>query len=113
MIRKLKPDRGIQGLVPAIVSLLVFFFTAIVINTRVAFNVLGAIMIFYSMIFGFWSFVKTNNYYFLISTFYLLAFGIILILLDLPEDFNGPAPVFTDELKVGLLFFYFFMFWLI
>lgn len=113
MMRKLKPDRGIQGLVPAIVSLLVFFFTAIIFNLTIAFNILGGIMIFYAFIFGFWSFVKLNNYYFLISAFYLLAFGTILILLDLPDDFNGPAPVFTDELKVGLLFFYVFMFWLI
>jgi hypothetical protein len=112
MLRKLKPDRGIQGLIPAIASLLIFFFTAIVLNLSVAFNVLGGIMIFYAFIFGFWSFIKSTNYYFLISAFYLLAFGTLLILFDLPDDFNGPAPKFTDELKVGLLFVYFFMFWL-
>lgn len=112
-MRKLKPDRGIQGLIPAIASLLIFFLSAILLNLKVAFNVLGGIMLFYSLIFGFWTYVKTNNQYFLISAFYLLAFGSILILLDLPEDFNGPAPRFTDELKVGLVFFYFFMFWMI
>jgi hypothetical protein len=112
MLRKLKPDRGIQGLIPAIASLLIFFFIAIVLNLSVAFNVLGGIMIFYAFIFGFWSFIKSTNYYFLISAFYLLAFGTLLILFDLPDDFNGPAPIFTDELKVGLLFVYFFMFWL-
>lgn len=112
MVRKLKPDRGIQGLVPAIASLLIFFFTAIVFNLSHAFNVLGGVMIFYSFVFGFWSFYKSNNYYFLISTFYLLAFGLVLLLLDLPDDFNGPKPKFTEEMKVGLLFFYFFMFWL-
>ena len=112
MLRKLKPDRGIQGLVPAIISLLIFFFTAIVFKLSLAFDVLGGIMIIYAFAFGFWSFVKSTNLYFLISAFYLLAFGTILILLDLPDDFNGPAPKFTDELKVGLLFVYFFMFWL-
>jgi hypothetical protein len=112
MLRKLKPDRGIQGLVPAIVSLLIFFLTAIVINLEVAFKVLGSIMILYAFIFGFWSFIKSTNYYFLISTFYLLAFGILLNLFHLPDDFSGPAPKFTNELKVGLLFVYFFLFWL-
>ncbi|MCY1723538.1 hypothetical protein OU798_24515 [Prolixibacteraceae bacterium Z1-6] len=111
-MRKLKPDRGIQGLVPAIVSLVLFFFTAIVFNLSTAFNILGGLMIIYSFIFGFWSFYKSGNYYFLISTFYLLTFGLVLILLDLPEDFNGPEPKFTDEMKVALLFFYVFMFWL-
>jgi len=112
MLRKLKPDRGIQGLIPAIASLLIFFFVAFVLNVSVAFNVLGAIMIFYAFIFGFWSFIKSTNYYFLISAFYLLTFGTLLILFDLPHDFNGPAPKFIDELKVGLLFVYFFLFWL-
>lgn len=112
MTRKLKPGRGIQGLVPAIASLLIFFFTAIVFGLKSSFNVLGGIMIFYSFVFGFWSFYKLNNYYFLVSAFYLLTLGLIFILLDLPEDFNGPKPKFSDEFKVALLFFYFFMFWL-
>ena len=112
MSRKLKPDRGIQGLIPAIASLLIFFFTAIVFGLKISFNVLGGIMIFYSFIFGFWSFHKSNNYYFLVSAFYLLAFGSVLILLDLPDDFNGPNPIFTQEFKIGLLFFYFLLFWL-
>lgn len=111
-MRKLKSDRGIQGLIPAIVSLLIFFLTAIILGLPNAFNVLGGVMILYSFAFGFWSFIKSNNYYFLISAFYLLTFGFILIALDLPDDFNGPKSVFTDELKVGLLFFYLFMFWM-
>ncbi len=111
-MRKLKPDKGIQGLIPAIISLLIFFLTAIVFGLFHAFNVLGGVMIFYSFAFGFWSFIKTSNYYNLISAFYLLTFGIILIILDLPDDFSGPKPIFSDEFKIGLLFFYFFMFWM-
>ena len=111
-MRKLKPDRGIQGLIPAISSLLIFFLTAIIFGLSNAFNVLGGVMILYSFAFGFWSFIKSNNYYFLISAFYLLTFGFVLIALDLPDDFNGPKPVFTDELKAGLVFLYLFMFWL-
>ncbi|NQU51680.1 MAG: hypothetical protein HQ522_03985 [Bacteroidetes bacterium] len=113
MSRKLKPDRGIQGLIPAIVSLFIFLLTAIIFNLIHAFNVLGGIMMFYSFTFGFWSFLKTKNYYFLVTAFYLLAFGFILIVLDLPADFNGPKPKFNDDFKIGLVLCYFFMFWLI
>ena len=112
MTRKLKPDKGIQGLIPAIASLLIFFFVAIVFNIKHALNVLGVIMIIYSFVFGFWSFLKSNNYYFLISAFYLLTLGLIFLLVDIPDHFNGPKPKFSDEFKVALLFFYFFMFWL-
>lgn len=112
MIRKLKSDRGIQGLVPAIVSLLIFFLSAIVFNLHYAFNILGGIMIFYGIMLGFWAFYKTGNNYFLITFFYMLSFGLLLIFMDLPSDFNGPAPKFTDEMKAALLFVYFFMFWL-
>lgn len=111
-MRKLKPDKGVQGLIPFFVSLIIFFLTAIIFGLSHAFSVLGGVMILYSFAFGFWSFIKTNNYYNLISAFYLLSFGIILIILDLPDDFSGAKPKFTDEFKVGLLFFYVFMFWM-
>lgn len=112
MTRKLKQDRGIQGLIPAIVSLLIFFLSAIVFNLQHAFNILGGIMIIYAVMLGFWAFYKTGNYYFLVTFFYLLSFGLLLIFMDLPSDFNGPSAKFTDEMKVALLFVYFFMFWL-
>lgn len=112
MARKLKTDRGIQGLVPAIASLLIFFLSAVVFNLHHAFNILGGIMIFYGVLLGFWAFYKTGNYYFLITFFYMLSFGLLLILMDMPSDFNGPEAKFTEEMKAALIFVYFFMFWL-
>ena len=112
MTRKLKINRGIEGLVPAIVSILIFLLSAIVFNIHYAINILGGIMIFYAVMLGFWSFYKTGNNYFLITFFYMLSFGLLLIFMDLPSDFNGPAPKFTEEMKAALLFVYFFMFWL-
>ena len=111
-MRKLKPDRGIQGLVPAIVSLVFFFLIFILSNLRVAFDALGYLMILYSFAFGFWSFYKSGNYYMLISAFYLLFLGGVMLFIDVPKDLNGPAPEFSNEFKVVLLFFYLFMFWL-
>ncbi len=99
-------------MIPAIASLIIFFLTTIIFGLSHAFDVLGGVIIVYSFAFGFWSFIKSGNYYFLISAFYLLTFGFILIALDLPNDFSGPKPKFTDEVKVGLVFFYVFMFWL-
>ncbi len=111
-MRKLKSNKGIQGLVPAIVSLLVFFLTAIIFNPHHAFNILGGLLIFYAFMLGYWAFYKTGNNYFLITFFYMLSLGLLMIFIDLPSDFNGPAPKFTNEMKAALLFVYFFMFWL-
>ena len=112
MLRKLKPDRGIQGLIPAIISLVFFFLIFIFFDLRVAFSALGYLIIFYSLAFGFWSFYKTGNYYMLVSAFYLLSLGGVMLLIKVPESVNGPAPEFPDELKVVLVFFYLLLFWL-
>ncbi len=111
-MKKLKSDRGIQGLIPAIASLLIFFLTAALFDLHLAFNVLGAIMIFYSVVLGFWAFYKTGNNYFLVTFFYLLSFGLLLLLIDMPSDFDELDAKFTDEMKAALVFVYFFMFWL-
>ncbi len=113
MTRKLKPDRGIQGLIPAIASLLIFFFIAIVFGLHPAAIAMGILMLLYSALFGFWSFYKTRNFYFLISAFYLLAFGLIFFFIDIKGNLRSPVLIVSDELKLSLLFCYFFMFWLI
>jgi hypothetical protein len=107
MTRKLKIDKSIRGYIPVIASAFIFFFTAAVFSLSQAFNVLGGIMILFSLVFGFWAFYKFNNFYFLISTFYLIAFGLVLILFDLPDDFNNSGLNFTVEMKLALLFFVF------
>ncbi|MDX8341380.1 hypothetical protein SLH46_19430 [Draconibacterium sp. IB214405] len=112
-MRKLKPDRGIQGLIPAIVSIVFFCLIFIFFDLRVAFTALGLLILSYSLVFGFWSFYKTGNYYLLISAFYLLSLGGVMLLIKVPETLNSPAPVFPDELKVVLVFFYLMMFWLL
>lgn len=106
-MRKLKIDRSIRGYVPVLSALFVFFFSAAVFNISLAFNVLGGIMILFSLTFGFWAFYKFGNFYFLISTCYLITFGLVLILFDLPDDFNNPGLHFSIEMKVALLFFVF------
>jgi len=111
-MRKLKADRGIQGLIPAIVSMLIFFLILIIAGATPAFHVLGVIMIFHALAFGFWSFYKTNNYYYLITVFYMLACGTFLLLLNFPEDIGSLKSKSNPELKVALLFFYFFAFWM-
>jgi hypothetical protein len=111
-MRKLKSDRGKQGLIPFVVSLLIFFLTAILFSLPLAFNVMGGIMIFYAFVFGFWTSVKFNNYYYLIPAFYFLAGGFVLIFFDYPGDFEGFKTKFSDEFKIGLLLFIFFTVWM-
>mgnify|MGYP000498303210 CR=1 FL=1 len=111
-MRKLKPDRGIQGLIFAIFSLLVFFLVLILAGATPALHTLGVIMIIYALAFGLWSFYKTNNYYYLIMVFYMFAVGMFLLLLNFPEDIGSLKTKSNPELKIALLFFYFFAFWM-
>ncbi len=111
-MRKLKPDRGKQGLIPAIVAMLIFFLTMFTVGPQAAFNTLGVIVLLYALAFSFWSFRKSGNSYFLISALYLITLGIFLILFEAPHKFGGPRPEFSAETKVSLLFFYFFGIWL-
>ena len=111
-MKKLKPDRGIQGLVPAIVSLVIFFLSFILFDLRVAFNALGILILFYSLAFGFWSFYKTGNYYMLVSAAYLLTLGGVMLFIKVPKTLNGPVPDLPDEFKIILVFFYLMLFWL-
>ena len=111
-MRKLKSDRGIQGLIPAIVSMLIFFLTMFIFGPQTAFNTLGGIFLLYALAFSFWSFRKSNNSYFLISALYMITIGIFLILFEAPDNFGGPKPKFSTETKIALVFFYFFALWL-
>lgn len=110
---KLKIDKSIRGYIPIIAALFIFFFTAAVLSRSQAFNVLGGIMILFSLVFGFWAFYKFGNYYFLVSTFYLISLGLVLILFDLPDDFRNSGLNFTVEMKLALLFFIMSLFVLI
>ena len=112
-MKKLKADRGIQGLVPAIISLVIFFLCFILFDLRVAFSALGILILCYSLAFGFWSFYKTGNYYMLVSAFYLLSLGGLMLLMKVPESLNAPVPQLPNEFKVVLVFFYLLLFWLI
>ena len=112
-MRKVKTDKNIRGYIPVIIALLIFFFVLIIFGPPLAFKVLGGVMIVFAFLFGFWSFQKTNNYNFLVSAFYLISFGLLLILADLPSGLNGPRPQFTVEIKFVFLFFLIFLFWLI
>jgi len=112
-MRKLKPDRGIQGLIPAIVSLVLFFLCFVLFNLHVAFTILGILILCYSLAFGFWSFYKTGNYYMLVSAFYLLSLGGVMLFIKAPDTLNGPPPEFPNEFKIVLVFFYLMLFWLI
>ena len=111
-MRKLKPDRGIQGLIPAAVSMLIFFLAMFVFGPQTAFNTLGVLVILYALVFSFWSFQKSGNSYFLISALYLITLGIFLILFDAPHNLGCTKPEFSSDTKVALILFYFFGIWL-
>ncbi len=113
MTRKLKPDKGLQGLVPAIFSLLLFFCTLVIWGFQPAFDTLGVLILIYSVALGFWPYYKTGNAYILVSGFYLVSFGLVLILIDINGNIDHPIVFQSAEVKLSMIFVYLFLIWLV
>lgn len=112
MLRKLKPDKSILGLLPAIFSLVIFFCTFIIWGFQPAFDTLGIVILIYSALFGFWPYFKTGNAYILVSGFYLVCFGAVLMFVEV-DDVGNPFANPGIELKLSIVFVYLFLIWMI
>lgn len=93
MEQKQKQNIKITGLIPAIISIIIFAFTAILWNITVGFYVLGSVMLFYSLLM-FIAFYRTFHWGSLLSTIYMISYGSLLlsvapvIVLDKHMDVN-------------------------
>jgi hypothetical protein len=83
--KKLKPDRDITGLLPALFSLLVSGIVAATLGPEPAIRTLGTIALIYS-IFGFIAVYRTRNTGYLFSTAYMLFMSIYLLTLRVDEN---------------------------
>lgn len=78
-IKHLKSGNPAYIFLPAIVSMAMFAFAGMFLGAVAAFKVLGIVILVYSALsFGFY-YVKTKSYVYLLSSAYLLAFGLVLI----------------------------------
>jgi len=105
-MRKLKPDRSMAGLIPALVVLLAFGVTATFAGLRAAFYVMGALVFvvaFYVLV----TFARTRNRGYLISGLFVLSQGLF--------DMTFPRSFGSDGYRLHYLFLFcelFFGVWL-
>jgi hypothetical protein len=72
---KLKPDRSITGLIPALVSLMAFGVTAVFLDLKAALYVL-AVLIFLYALFSFAAFTRTRNTGYLAASLFQLSLAL-------------------------------------
>ncbi len=86
-IKKLKPGSPIKAFIPAIISLAIFALSSIFLGIALGLKMLGVIILIYAVIsFGYY-YCQTKSYVYLISSSYLLAFG--LVLLTVQTQYSG------------------------
>ena len=111
-MKKLKADRSFNGLIPAIASLVIFALSSVSFGMETGLNVLGVVVIIYSVAIGLWPSIKTGNPYFLVSFLYMLVLGTFFLVLEpgMLKRYGGRLDSWAGFLIVLV---YFFMLWLI
>lgn len=107
VIHKLKPDRSVTGLIPAIIALTCGALLGIFFGSRVAFTFI-AIFFWGFALYTFLAFVRTMNSGFLIAVLYQVFAGIVV--------FTQPSTRFVERSTTtmfALLCTIFFLVWLI
>lgn len=74
-VRKLKPDRSISGLIPALVMLMAFGITAVSFGLKAALCVLGLLVFAYAL-FSIAAFTRTRNTGYLIASLFQLSLAL-------------------------------------
>ena len=100
--RKLKPDRDITGLLPAIFAVVVSGLTLVTFGPEEAIRVLGAIAFIYAL-FAFIAVYRTRNVGYMASSAYILFMSIYLGAVKI-EPFRRNVLVQTPLSKLFLLF---------
>lgn len=108
----LKSDKSIIGLVPAIVSLVLFGCAGALFGMGIGLKVLGAVLLIYS-VFGFIAAYRTNNLGYKISALYMFTFGLYLNTVYWNEFGPGDKIVKTPEARFLFVFIILFLVWLV
>ena len=111
-MKKLKSDRSITGLIPAIASLLIFALSTASFGIEIGLNVLGMVVISYALAIGLWPSIRTGNPYYLVSFFYMLVLGSFFIILEpgMLKRYGGRLDSLGGFLVILI---YFFFLWLV
>jgi hypothetical protein len=98
MYYKQKKKMKFTGLLPAIISVLIFILSSIIWEISTGFYVLGYIILFYSLLI-FYAYLRTKNSGTLISAAYMLIYGALLLSIA-PHVIIGIKIEFPLEVKV-------------
>jgi len=106
-IHKLKPDRSITGLIPAIVALISAALLGIFYGKEVSYTFL-AIFFWAFAAYSFITMIRTGNANFIVSVLYLFFAGIVIYYED--PAYRGDPPML---MMLAILFLAIFLLWLI
>lgn len=112
-IKKLKPGSPVVVFIPAAISLGIFAFASLLLSPEIGIKLLGSIILLYAIItFGFY-YQKTKCNVYLISTAYLLAFGMVLLTIQLQYVGNKSLvfPPITRFFAVWMILFWIWLFY--
>jgi hypothetical protein len=99
--RKLKPDRDITGIIPAIFAIVTGILAAILFGPYVALKYVGGLILLYAF-FGMIAAYRTRNKTYVIAAFYLLFLGFYTLVLKL-NDYGGRLFHLSSGAKLLLL----------
>ncbi|PLX14629.1 MAG: hypothetical protein C0598_00835 [Marinilabiliales bacterium] len=110
-IQKLKTGSPIIVFVPAIISLLIFALTSLFLGLEVGLKMLGGVILVYALIsIGFYYPTTRSNIY-LISSSYLLSFGLVLITIQ-TQHYGNPTLVFPPITRLFFIWMIISWIWL-
>jgi hypothetical protein len=104
---KQKKDIKITGLIPALVSVIIFVLTAIIWGGNIGFHVLGFVILFYALLM-FYGFYRTRNWGNLLSTVYMISYGSLVLSIapniEIGRDIDFPKESIVLLVTTILLF---------
>jgi len=111
-MRKLKSDNSLTGLVPAVFSIFIFALTSILFGYKIGLDTLGGIILTYAIVFGLWSYLKTQNPNYLVSFAYLTVLGLFMIVFE-PGMLKSYGGRLDPQAGFLLVLIYLFLIWLL
>ena len=110
-IQKLKSGSPIKVFIPAIISLIILALSSIFLGPKNGLKILGGIILVYALISFAFYYLQTRSYMYLISSSYLLAFGFVLLTMQLQFDRN-PSFVFPPICRLFAIWMLLSWIWL-
>lgn len=113
-IRKVKSGSPIKVFVPAIISISILSLTSIFLGIEIGLKMLGGIILVYAFISFWFYYMQTRSYIYIISSSYLLAFGLVLLTMQVQHSGNHlfEFPPISRLFLIWMIFSWIWLFYL-